>query len=254
MTGLSPDVWSKLKQWAGSHPYPLLFATLSGAHLYGFPSPDSDFDLRGVHCLPYEKIAGLQVSDETLDQTEVRDNLEMDLVTHDVKKFMAMLLRRNGYVLEQLLSPLVVQTSAAHDELKVLAEGCITRHHGHHYRGFARRQWDLFLGESQPRVKPLLYTYRVLMTGIHLMQTGRVEANLVRLNAEFRLPMVEDLVREKMEGVEKQGFQGDLGLHSRQIERLFGRLEVAAKDSVLPETSTAQAGLNALLLQVRRGG
>jgi uncharacterized protein len=29
------------------HPYPLLFATISGAHLYGFPSPDSDFDLRG---------------------------------------------------------------------------------------------------------------------------------------------------------------------------------------------------------------
>ena len=34
------------------HPYPLLFATISGAHLYGFPSPDSDFDLRGVHLLP----------------------------------------------------------------------------------------------------------------------------------------------------------------------------------------------------------
>ena len=26
------------------HPYPLLFATISGAHLYGFPSPDSDYD------------------------------------------------------------------------------------------------------------------------------------------------------------------------------------------------------------------
>jgi len=24
-----------------------LFATISGAHLYGFPSPDSDYDLRG---------------------------------------------------------------------------------------------------------------------------------------------------------------------------------------------------------------
>ena len=25
-----------------AQPYPLLFATISGAHLYGFPSPDSD--------------------------------------------------------------------------------------------------------------------------------------------------------------------------------------------------------------------
>jgi uncharacterized protein len=30
------------------HPYRLIMATISGAHLYGFPSPDSDFDLRGI--------------------------------------------------------------------------------------------------------------------------------------------------------------------------------------------------------------
>ncbi len=29
-------------------PYPLVFVTISGAHLYGFPSSDSDYDLRGV--------------------------------------------------------------------------------------------------------------------------------------------------------------------------------------------------------------
>ncbi len=37
---------------AAAQPYPLVFATVSGAHLYGFPSIDSDFDLRGVHVLP----------------------------------------------------------------------------------------------------------------------------------------------------------------------------------------------------------
>ena len=42
------------------HPYPLLFATISGAHLYGFPSPDSDFDLRGVHLLPLTEVVGLK--------------------------------------------------------------------------------------------------------------------------------------------------------------------------------------------------
>ena len=42
----------RLYKQVAAHPYPLLFATISGAHLYGFPSPDSDFDLRGVHLLP----------------------------------------------------------------------------------------------------------------------------------------------------------------------------------------------------------
>lgn len=45
-----------LRQEVARHPYPLLFATVSGAHLYGFPSPDSDFDLRGVHVLPPREV------------------------------------------------------------------------------------------------------------------------------------------------------------------------------------------------------
>jgi RNA repair pathway DNA polymerase beta family len=46
-----------------------------------------------------------------------------------------MLLRPNGYVLEQLLSPLVVHTTPEHDELKQLVPGCLTRNHVHHYLG-----------------------------------------------------------------------------------------------------------------------
>ncbi|MBB2744109.1 UNVERIFIED_ORG: putative nucleotidyltransferase [Microbispora rosea subsp. rosea] len=40
--------------------HPLAFATVSGAHLYGFPSVDSDVDLRGVHVLPAEEVVGLR--------------------------------------------------------------------------------------------------------------------------------------------------------------------------------------------------
>ena len=45
----------RLQGHIDSHPYPLLFATISGAHLYGFPSDDSDYDLRGAHRLPFER-------------------------------------------------------------------------------------------------------------------------------------------------------------------------------------------------------
>lgn len=72
-----------------------------------------------------------------------------------------------------------------------------------HYFGFARTQWKLFLKESRPRVKPLLYVYRVLMTGVHLMRTGEVEANLLTLNETFRLPYIDDLVRQKLAAAER---------------------------------------------------
>ena len=66
------------------HPYPLLFATISGAHLYGFPSPDSDYDLRGVHLLPLQDVVGLKPGRETIEMSGIHDGLEIDLVTHDV--------------------------------------------------------------------------------------------------------------------------------------------------------------------------
>src|SRR5271165_5213075 len=82
---------------AVNHPYPLLFATISGAHLYGFPSPDSDYDLRGVHILPLPKIVGLEVRDETVQDERIIEGLEMDIVSHDVRKFFQLLLKKNGY-------------------------------------------------------------------------------------------------------------------------------------------------------------
>src|SRR5436190_7050808 len=146
-----------LHRIVAAQPYPLLFATISGAHLYGFPSPDSDYDLRGTHILPIEKVIGLDVREETIEDSRVIEGFEMDIVSHDLKKFFSMLLKKNGYVLEQLYSPLVVHTTAAHSELKEIARGCITRHHSHHYFGFAETQWKLFSREQPRRVKPLLY-------------------------------------------------------------------------------------------------
>src|SRR5205814_1540048 len=213
----------RLHRIVAAQPYPLLFATISGAHLYGFPSPDSDFDLRGAHVLPLEKVVGLEVRDETVEQEMIvpphpgplpigcgeGGALEMDIVSHDVKKFFGLLLKKNGYVLEQLFSPLIVETTPEHAGLKAIANsgahrtGVITKHHSHHYFGFAETQWELFLKESPRRVKPLLYVYRVLLTGIHLMRTGKIEANLVTLNEEFRLPYIADLVARKLAGPEK---------------------------------------------------
>lgn len=176
MTVLNMD---ELASVVAGQPYPLIFATVSGAHLYGFASRDSDVDLRGVHLLPATEVVGLRHGPQTLDRSWSEHGAEIDLVTHDAEKFFRLLLRRNGYVLEQLLSPLVVSSSAEHDELVALAPACLTSHHASHYRGFARTQWRLFGKTSE--IKPLLYTFRTLLTGIHLMRTGEVQANLPSL-------------------------------------------------------------------------
>jgi predicted nucleotidyltransferase len=241
-----------LKSQVERHPYPLVFATISGAHLYGFPSSDSDFDLRGVHVLPLEDVVGLKTGPETVEKSGVHDGLELDLVTHDAAKFFGLMLKKNGYVLEQVLSPLVVHTTPEHAVLRAIAARCVTRHHAHHYLGFAETQWKLFEKENPPRVKPLLYVYRVLLTGIHLMQTGEVEANLVRLNQSEKLPYLDDLIQRKLSGAEKERLTDtDLGFHRGEYTRLRGRLQEAFETSTLPELPSVGDELHDLLLRIR---
>ncbi len=244
--------FEKMMPHVRSHPYPLVFVTISGAHLYGFPSPDSDFDLRGVHLLPLKTVIGLKEGQQTVAKEEIHDGLEIDLVTHEAAKFFGLMLKRNGYVLEQLLSPLVVHTTPEHEELVALAPNCITRHHAHHYLGFAATQWKLFEKESPPRVKPLLYTFRVLLTGIHLMMTGEVQANLCNLNETAKLAYLDDLIECKRTGEEKGVLDSaDLAFYRSEYDRLTKELERAYEASNLPEQPTSREALNDLLVRLR---
>jgi predicted nucleotidyltransferase len=244
--------YPKLLRQVEAHPYPLLFATISGAHLYGFPSADSDFDLRGVHLLPLPQIVGLDAGQETVQKEGIYEGIEVDLVTHDAKKFFGLMLKKNGYVLEQLLSPLVVHATPEFDELRTIAKQCITRFHGHHYLGFAETQWHLFRKEAPPRVKPLLYVYRVLLTGIHLVKSGEVEANLATLNESARLPYIDELIARKLAGAEKDRLDAaDMDFHDREFHRLVAELELAGSQSTLPEQPSAKPALNDLLVRLR---
>lgn len=251
---IDPQRRERLMQVVREQPYPLLFVTISGAHLYGFPSPDSDFDLRGVHVLPVRDVVGLDPGRETIEISRDEPGLELDLVTHDAKKFFAMVIKKNGYVLEQIFSPLILHTTPQHDQLKQIAARCITRHHAHHYLGFAETQWKLFLKESPRRAKPLLYVYRVLLTGIHMMHTGTVEANLLTLNETFKLPYIPDLVRRKLEGPEHSTLtEENLAFHQAEYDRLRRELEDVSAQSALPEAPQARDELNELLINIRIG-
>jgi predicted nucleotidyltransferase len=228
---------------------PLLFATVSGAHLYGFPSRDSDVDLRGAHLLPPQALVGLREPEETRSRMWDKDGIELDLVTHDLRKFARLMLRRNGYVLEQLLSPLVVHTTAVHAELVALAPDVLTRHHAHHYRGFAGTQWRLY--EKTRELKPLLYTFRVLLTGIHLMRTGRVEAHLPTLLDAVAAPSYLPALIEAKAEAEHGGADLAPERAAADIQALHAVLDAAQAGTALPDETGAHDALHDLVVRAR---
>ena len=159
-----------------------------------------------------------------------------------VIKFFHFLLKDSGYALEQVMSPLVVATSDEHEELKAIARQCHNRRFARHYLGFGENQWRLFEKKSPPRVKPLLYIYRVLLTGIHLMQSGELECNLPRLNEIFRISVVDDLIAMKTATQEQIELpDADLGFYRAEYDRLRALLSEAESLSPLPESVRCSA-------------
>jgi predicted nucleotidyltransferase len=227
-----------------------VFATVSGAHLYGFASPDSDVDLRGAFLLDIREMLGLRTPVETITVSE-KGRYDLDWVAHDVRKFARMLVSHNGYVLEQLYSPLVVVSTAAFEELRELGRGCVTRPTVRHYQGFARGRRQR-LHEPGPTVKHLLYAYRVLLTGIHLMRTGEVEANVLRLAELLGEPEVPDLVERKRSGSEQMALgPGEVAHHDVRLDWLEESLAAAHASSRLPDEPTSRAAMEDFVIRLR---
>lgn len=193
---------------------------------------------------------GLHPPKETIT---IADNttIELDWVAHDICKFARMMTSHNGYVLEQLFSPLVVLGTPAFEELRELGKGCVTRTTVRHYLGFAQGRRKR-LREPEPTVKHLLYAYRVYLSGIHLMRTGEIVANLNVLNDQFCLVEVDELVQRKREGAEKmQLSDADVALHERHLDRLESELNAAHDRSQLPDEPTTVDALNDFVVRLR---
>ena len=229
-----------------------LFATISGAHLYGFASADSDVDIRGAYVRPLDEVLGLGPHSETWEVSEIRDGLEVDWVAHDVRKFVHLMTKRNGYVLEQLYSPLVVRGGPWLHELRTLGRGCIIRPLYFHYRGFFHNQRKL-MGKSNPTAKAVLYAYRVLLTGIHVLKSGRVEADLGHLLAAYSQDGVQHLIELKVEGGEKDPLDAKLlKQHESVLNDLEEQLDQAHQESKLPAEVEDRRALSDFVVRARK--
>jgi hypothetical protein len=236
---------------SGSAP---LFVTVSGAHLYGFPSEDSDFDLRGCHLMPLARVVALRPAKETIEFSGLDERRQIDLVSHDAAKFFRLMLKKNGYLMEQVFSPLVIVGGPRLDELREIARRCITRHLYHHYRGFAENEIRRFQTAEGRTIKTLLYVYRVLLTGIHALRAGEIQANLPRLLDLLPQPgAVRDLIHAKTQ--EKRVLtETRAAAHAGIVAFLQQQLSEAFERSTLPEEPEGASDLDAFLVRLRLQG
>jgi predicted nucleotidyltransferase len=232
-----------------------LVISLSGAHAYGFPSPDSDLDLKAVHIAPTEALLGLSPpAANAPDRLEVLDGVEVDYSSNELQPVLVGILQGNGNFIERILSRFVLRSSPEHESLRPLVAKSLSRRIHRHYRGFATGQLREWEKDGFRSAKKLLYVLRTTLTGTHALLTGEIETDVTLLLEAHGFGAARELVEAKRRG-ERTELPRDLGERWRgEVQRAFAVLDDALVHSPMPEESSNVREIEQWLVALRRRG
>jgi predicted nucleotidyltransferase len=229
-----------------------LFCGVTGAHFFGFASPASELDLRGIYLAPTPQLLGLGGPADVLDHRGERDGFLHDLSLSEARQALDLLLRGNGNILERLFTPWQLYDTPQLAQLRQLARGTLSRKYFRHYQGFFRGMCREHERAERPTIKTLLHVYRVALTGVHLLQTGELIADLRLTAPEYGYPDVLGLIDRKRESGARSPAEPALDAHHRALwPRLAADLEQAHADSPLPDQPGNAGELSAWLVDLR---
>ncbi|TGD79345.1 nucleotidyltransferase domain-containing protein [Hymenobacter wooponensis] len=147
----------------------ILYACESGSRAWGFPSPDSDYDVRFIYVHSAEWYLTLDEGPDTLN-FPVDD--ELDLAGWELRKALKLLRSSNAALFEWLQSPVVyAEVPGFRDSLAVHLVNCWNARAGlHHYLGLLRRGVEQDLVGEEVRLKRLFYALRSTLAARWIQQ------------------------------------------------------------------------------------
>ncbi len=215
------------------HDVTVLFACESGSRAWGFPSRDSDWDVRFVYHHPMDWYLRLEGSRDVIE--EPIDDL-LDVSGWDLDKTLRLLRTSNPSILEWMQSPIVYREHASFEALRALAPGSFDpRRSLLHYLNMARHTWRQLMSRDEFPIKKYLYTIRPLLCALWVTEHESAPPMLYRdllyalLPASEVATRVEDLIRRKQDMNESDLVGRDDVLHA-WIQATAAQLEVAVPE------------------------
>jgi uncharacterized protein len=173
----------------------VLFAVESGSRAWGFPSPDSDWDVRFVYAAPPEAMLGLWRTDGGRDTIEATAAGDLDIAGWRSDKALKLMLKGNCSLREWLASPLVYCDAGWIHRFRALAEVLPNgrRSAYWHYRSLLLSIWSRYIhGEETFSLKRYLYVIRPALAMIWLRQheAGTPPMDMPALLRETMIPAI----------------------------------------------------------------
>lgn len=145
-----------------THNVRILLAVESGSRAWGFPSPDSDYDVRFIYVRPRNAYLSLQPPRDVIEEAL---GPVIDMNGWDVRKMLNLAIRSNAVVIEWLMSPIRYRAQKSWPDrlLQIAAACCSLPALEYHYDRLARRSLAELQNRSEVEYKPYFYGLRAAM-------------------------------------------------------------------------------------------
>jgi len=158
------EILKRLAEIEATEDVSIVYACESGSRAWGFPSADSDYDVRFIYLRKPDWYLSIDVEDKR-DVIERPINDELDISGWDLRKALKLLWKSNPPLLEWLVSPIVYQEtfSIANKLRSAIAEFYSPISSYHHYLHMAQGNYREFLRGDTVLVKKYFYVLRPLL-------------------------------------------------------------------------------------------
>jgi predicted nucleotidyltransferase len=170
----------------------ILYACETGSRAWGFPSPDSDFDIRFMYMHERDWYLSLGMRKDTI---EIMDG-DLDITGWDLRKSLILLKKSNAPLIERFNSPIeYFSVPGFKDEFKKL----ITAYYSpigvfFHHHSLATKFWEDLKNRQEVKLKSYFYLIRSLLSCNWIIKDNTV----LPMHIELLMKYVEDENNERL--------------------------------------------------------
>ncbi len=183
------EVQEHLARIEKEHNVVILQAIESGSRAWGFPSPDSDYDVRFIYAHPKDWY--LQLNEER-DVIELPINDELDIAGWDIRKALNLANKGNAVVQEWVISPIIYQQSEGYKQLNELLSKAFNPVSAyHHYRSMAKKAYLDIEQSEEKKLKRFFYFARATLSAQWIVENQTMPSIVFS-------DLVQELVNDQM--------------------------------------------------------
>ena len=194
MNDLIQDKLSKIEK---EHKIKILFACESGSRAWGFPSPNSDYDVRFIYVHDLDWHLSLQEKKDTID---LPINDELDIGGWEIRKALTLLWKSNAPLLEWIQSPIIYKNDQSFLlELQELSQNYFSPIATmHHYLSMSKKYWEACANSgNEVKLKKYFYALRTTIAGAWIREKG----SMPDIQLDKMLSIVPYLVKDKIDNL-----------------------------------------------------